>query len=407
MRAEIIAVGTELLIGQIVNTNARYISRKLNDFGVSVYHHSVVGDNSERIKEIFGAALKRSDLVVITGGLGPTEDDLTKEAVCEFLGVDLIPDDDILDGIERYFRSRNIDMAKSNKKQAYVPEGACILHNMKGTAPGFYIRHENKGIVILPGPPIEMEPMFEYFLSRYLSRDNIIYSKYVSIFGIGESAVEERILDLIHRYDRITLATYANIGQVVIRVTTSAINKTEAEQQMKEVTDALHLRFGDNIFSDKDISLPEAVADLLIKKSRTVAVAESCTGGMISKYLTDIPGASAYFPGSVVPYSNDAKNKVLGIQSALIKDSGAVSGKVCGLMAKSISELMNADIGLSVTGIAGPGGGNAEKPVGTVYIGIFNGEEIKVKRHIFNGDRNKIRTMTAMTALDMLRRELI
>jgi len=407
MRAEIIAVGTELLIGQITNTNARHISRKLNEYGISVYYHSVVGDNRDRIKEVFKTALERSDLVVMTGGLGPTEDDLTKEAVCESLNIELVLDENILSMIQGYFSKRNIKMARSNEKQAMVPKGAFILHNEKGTAPGFYIKNGEKGIVILPGPPMEMEPMFDYYLSTFLSKDTTIFSKFINIFGIGESTVEERILDLIHADDSITLATYASIGQVVIRITTIAENELLAESRMKKILDILHERFGENIFSDEETTLPIKVSRLLYEHGKTVAVAESCTGGLISKIVTDQPGATKIYLGGVVAYDNYFKQRFLRVSSDLLREEGAVSGNVCRQMAESVASDSGADFGLAVTGIAGPSGGTQDKPIGTVYIGICSNGVTKVKKHIFNGDRNKIRNMAAMTALDMLRRELL
>jgi nicotinamide-nucleotide amidase len=407
MKAEIIAVGTELLIGQIANTNARYISKKLNEYGISVYYHTVVGDNKGRMTEILKTALERSDVIVLTGGLGPTEDDLTKETVCEYLNIKLELDNDILASIEDYFKHKNIVMAKSNSKQAYVPDGAIVLYNQKGTAPGFCINHKDKKIVILPGPPVEMEPMFDDFLIRYLSKEVTIYSRFINIFGIGESAVEERILDLIHRQNSITIATYVNFGQVMIRLTTQAKNKTDAEDRLRSTICELHSRFGNDIYSDEDISLPEKVTSLLFSQDRTVAIAESCTGGLISKMITDQAGVSRIFLGGIVAYSNSLKEKYLQIDKDMLSRHGAVSEAVCSAMAENIAILSGADIGLSVTGIAGPGGGTDEKPVGTVYIGVYSGGNVKVKKCMFNGDRNKIRNMAAMTSLDMLRRELI
>jgi nicotinamide-nucleotide amidase len=407
MKAEIIAVGTELLIGQITNTNARYISEKLNEYGVSVFFHTVVGDNNGRIKEVLHTALSRSDIVVITGGLGPTEDDLTKEAVCEYLDIRLEIDEDILSSIEEYFKNRNITMVQSNIKQAYVPAGSVVLYNQKGTAPGFFIDHNEKKIVILPGPPVEMEPMFDDYLKKYIAKEATVYSRFINIFGVGESIAEERILDLIHRQSGITLATYANFGQVTIRVTTIAENSAEGEKKLKSTIDELHTRFGNDIYTDEDKSLSEKVAELLCKNSKTICVAESCTGGLVSKMLTDRAGASKFFLGGIVAYSNFFKMIYLSIPGEVLEKHGAVSEAVCRSMAENAVRMTNADIGLSVTGIAGPGGSTAEKPVGTVYIGICSKGTTRVKKCSFNGDRNKIRNMAAAASLDMIRRELL
>jgi nicotinamide-nucleotide amidase len=407
MKAEIIAVGTELLIGQITNTNARYISEKLNEYGVSVFYHTVVGDNNGRIKKVLRTALSRSDMIVITGGLGPTEDDLTKETVCEYLGIKLEPDEDILASIKEYFKNRNITMAQSNIKQAYVAAGSVVLYNQKGTAPGFYITHNDKKIVILPGPPVEMEPMFDNYLKNYLAKEATVYSKFINIFGVGESVAEERILDLIHRQSEITLATYANFGQVTIRVTTKAENSAEGEKKLKSTIDELHARFGNDIYSDEDKSLSEKVAELLCEKSKTICIAESCTGGLVSKMLTDRAGASGFFLGGIVAYSNFFKMIYIGIEKKLLEKYGAVSEAVCRSMAENAVRLTDADIGLSVTGISGPGGSTEEKPIGTVYIGICSKGTTKVKKCCFNGDRNKIRNMAAATSLDIIRRELL
>lgn len=407
MKSEIIAVGTELLIGQIVNTNARYISRKLNEHGISVYYQSVVGDNKQRIIETLNTAILRSDLIVITGGLGPTEDDITKETVCELMNMQLLLDEDILKTIKGYFNSRNIEMTKNNMKQAFVPEKAHILHNQKGTAPGFYIIDGNKRIVVLPGPPIEMQPMFDNFLNIYLSKENTIYSKYINIFGVGESAVEDKIIDLIRRDENITLATYASIGQVIIRITTMAENDRIAETKMKEIIDELYKRFGKNIFSDEEITLPIKISRLLYEKNKTLAIAESCTGGLISKIITDQPGASKIYLGGVVAYNNSIKKSFLNIDETVIDTYGAVSEEVCKEMVLNIIRSSASDYGIAVTGIAGPTGDTEDKPVGTVYIGVSDGSKTKIKRFFFNGDRNKIRNMSAMTSLDMLRREFL
>ena len=407
MKAETIAVGTELLIGQIANTNAKHISKKLNEHGISVYYHSVVGDNKERIKGLLDIAVERSELIVFTGGLGPTEDDLTKETICEYFDIGLYLDQDILDMIESYFVNRNIPMVKSNKKQAYLPEGCVVLYNRYGTAPGFYLDIMGVRIVVLPGPPAEMEPMFDDFLKHHLIKDKTIYSRFVNIFGIGESTVEEKILDIIHQNSAVTLATYASYGQVVIRVTTMAKDEVSAGAEMKYILEALHKRFGPFIFSDEEeTTLPVILVKMLSDKNIKLAAAESCTGGMISKLITDCAGASECFLGGVIAYSNQIKTDILGVMPKTLEENGAVSEKTCLEMAAGIKRLTGADIGVAVTGIAGPGGGSDDKPVGTVYISICSGAG-KVKAYSFTGSRDKIRNMAALYALDMVRREFL
>ena len=407
MNAEIIAVGTELLIGQIANTNAQYISRKLNEMGVYVYYHQVVGDNIDRITETFTNALKRADIVVVTGGLGPTEDDLTKETIAKLMDLELVVNEEIMSSIKQYFSIRNREMVKSNIKQAYVPENSIPLFNNKGTAPGIYIEKGNKKVILLPGPPIEMKPMFDDFIANYLKKEQTVFSKYVNIFGIGESETEHKIKDLIHKYDDISLATYASLGQITIRITTTAKNDAEGLNKVNDLVSEIKERFNDNIYALKEIKLPNKVFEMLIETKNTISFAESCTGGLISKYITDISGSSSVYKGSVVAYHNSIKELLLNVKGETIRTYGAVSEETCMEMAHNIRKLTNSDFGISTTGIAGPTGGTDNKPVGTVFIGVNSKNGTKVKKLNINGDRNKIRCVSAMNALDLLRRELL
>lgn len=309
MIAEILAVGTELLMGQISNTNAQYISRRLNDTGVNVYFHSVVGDNPNRIKECLTLALKRSDAIIITGGLGPTRDDLTKETVSEIFGRKLIVNENCLNKIKTYFKNMNRPMVESNLKQAYFPENSVIMENSEGTAPGCYIEDNGKVVFMLPGPPSEMKPMFEkYVIPYFYSRTNCrIVSKYVKVFGIGESSVEKAIIDLIDRQSNPTIAPYAGSDIVTLRVSLRCDNDEIPEARLSPVIESIKERLGQAVFTVEDETMEEVVANLLMKKGITLALAESCSGGNLSALLTSMPGISQVFERAVVPPATDQK----------------------------------------------------------------------------------------------------
>ncbi|HPU42478.1 MAG TPA: competence/damage-inducible protein A, partial [Acetivibrio clariflavus] len=316
MDAEILAVGTELLMGQIANTNAQYISQRLNDIGINVYYHSVVGDNPVRLKSALELALKRSDVVIMTGGLGPTQDDLTKETVSEIMGKKLVLHDESLKRIENYFKRLNRPLTKNNIKQAYLPEDCLVIKNDNGTAPGCIIEKENKIVVMLPGPPSEMRPMLDdtvipYFKSK--SQEKIV-SKYLRIFGIGESLLEEKLMHLIEKQDNVTIATYAKEGEVTIRITNKSNDEAVALRELAHVEEEIAKVVGDALYSDEDKELYQIVGEMLINKGITIAFAESCTGGLISSVITDIPGISAVFDRAVVSYSNKSKVENLGVK---------------------------------------------------------------------------------------------
>lgn len=409
MRAEILAVGTELLLGQIANTNAQYISSKLPEAGVGVYYHSVVGDNPDRLEDCLKLALKRCDIVITTGGLGPTQDDLTKETISRVCGKKLVLHQESLNDIRNYFSSLGRQMTPNNEKQAYMPEGCIILKNTNGTAPGCIIETGGKIVVMLPGPPAEMKPMFLDYVIPYFKNKGAysIESVILRVFGIGESAMETKIMDLIDAQTNPTIATYAKEGEVSIRVTASVLKGESADSILIPVVNEIKRRTGDNLYSDKDKTLDAVVAELLTKNNITIGTAESCTGGLISEKLTDIPGISQVFMGGAVTYSNEAKVEYLGVKEQTIKAHGAVSRETASEMAEGIRKRLKTDIGISVTGIAGPGGGTAEKPVGLVYIGLSSESGTVTKELRLSGNRKKIRTITALNVFDLIRRHIL
>jgi nicotinamide-nucleotide amidase len=408
MVAEIIAIGTELLMGQIANTNAQYISGRLPDIGVYAYYHTVVGDNRERMIACIKNALSRADIIITTGGLGPTQDDITREAVSEILEKPLVSDARCLADIEAFFKRIGREMTSNNIKQAMFPEGAVIVKNPNGTAPGCIIEHRDKTIIMLPGPPNEMKPMFDNFIMPYLAKkgDLKLKSVYIRTFGIGESALEDAIEDLVSKQKNPTIATYASVGQVTVRITARYSEEEKADDILKPVKDEIMKRLGDKIYSEENKELYEVVCELLLKKKTTVSLAESCTGGMISACLTDYPGISEVYLGGVNAYSNEMKMNLLGVSEETLDRYGAVSEACAVEMAKGIQNRTNSDIALSVTGIAGPGGGTKDKPVGLVYVSLVTKCDVWVKRLNLWGDRSRIRANTTLHALDMIRRYL-
>lgn len=375
MNCELISVGTEILLGDILNTNVQYLSKALAALGIGVTHHSTVGDNKQRLLDTLETAFTRCDAVILTGGLGPTPDDLTKETCAEYFGKELYLDDKILEEIESYFKLKNIKMPESNKKQALVPEGSIILENNNGTAPGFIMEKDGKIIVILPGPPKEMVPMYRESVEPYLRKftNEIILSKNIRTFGIGESAMSELVEDLLEGSNP-TVAPYAKSGEALLRVTAKAESEEDAEKLMTPVIDEIKSRLGDYIYGIDCASIEEAVAKLLMEKKQTVAFAESCTGGLCAKRLTDIPGTSEIFHCGVVSYSNDIKMKVLGVKTETIEQYTEVSLECAKEMAEGVRLLADADYGVSITGYAGPGD---DGEVGLIYIGISDKNETR------------------------------
>ena len=409
MIAEIVTVGTEILLGNIVNTNSAYLAVECANLGLTVYYQSVVGDNEERMKAVIRTALDRSDVVILTGGLGPTEDDLTKEVTAEVMGMPLV--EDSKERIERYmkeYKKNNSQrrITSNNYKQALIPEGALVLDNHNGTAPGLILEKDGKIAILLPGPPVELKPMFTEEVYPYLRKKQpeIIYSQVVKICGIGESQVAEDIQDMIQAQTNPTIAPYAKIGEVHLRITAKASDEKEGKKLIKPVVRELKRRFGRNIFAtEAEKTLEEAVVDMLRDQQLTLALAESCTGGEIAARIVNVPGASQVFTHGFVTYSNRAKRKCLGVKKATLKLEGAVSAKCAKEMAKGGCNAAEADICLSITGLAGPDGGTKETPVGTVFMGCcYNGKVVTREFH-FTGNRTKIRQQATAHALAFLR----
>lgn len=412
MRAELISTGTELLLGQILNTNAQFLGQRLALLGIDVYFQTTVGDNAGRLTEIFNASLGRADLIIVTGGLGPTEDDLTKETIAQALGLGMLMDKASLNHVEEFFRVRGRTMPETNKKQALAPEGAMVIPNSMGTAPGVLIEHSGKIIVILPGPPVEMQPMFtetvEPFLSKKIGKDNsVIVSRVLKILGMGESTVEEKIKDLVDSQTNPTIAFLAPRGEVYIRLTAKTRTNAEAGRLIKSVEKEIRQRLGQFIYGEDDDSLEKVVADLLQKHNLTLSTAESCTGGMIAQRLTNVPGVSENFMYGVVSYSNESKIQLLGVSPVILEKHGAVSEETALEMVKGVRQACGTDLAVSVTGIAGPAGGTPEKPVGLVFIGFADHDTTIVQRFLFTGNREVIRWQTANVALNMVRRYLL
>jgi len=409
MVAEVISVGTELLLGQILNTNSQYLAQKLAELGIDLYFQTTVGDNMERLKIAIDTAVKRADILIFTGGLGPTSDDITKEAVADYFGLTLVLDEGVLRRIEKFFERRQANMPEINKKQAYVPEGAKVLHNKNGTAPGLIIEKDGKIAILLPGPPFEMQPMFEEQVLPYLERfsKQKIYSRVLKFVGIGESSIEEALKDLILSQTDPTLALYAKPFEVELRITTKKESEEIAKSLLQSMEDRIRERLGEYIYGVDGQLLEEVVVSLLAEKRLKVSIAESCTGGLICNKITNVPGASEVFDRGFIVYSNEAKMKLLGVPEQVLKEYGAVSSQTAKYMAQGALSNSLARIALSVTGIAGPGGGSETKPVGLVYIGIATKDNSESFEFRFSGDRLRIKEMTSKAALNILRKKII
>ena len=409
MTAEILAVGTELLMGQIANTNAQYLSRRLADLGIRVLWHSVVGDNPERLAQSVRLALSRADLVITTGGLGPTKDDLTKETVAQALGLPLVCHDDILARIETFFRQIGREMVPSNAKQAWLPQDCVPVPNPNGTAPGCLLEREDRVVVLFPGPPKEMIPMFEQTVFPWLRQRSgrVLASRMLRVFGLGESQMEARILDLVDAQQNPTIAPYVGDGDVVIRVTASAPTDEAATAMLSPVVEAITQRLGGCVYTTTGESLEEVVAQLLKARGLTVSCAESCTGGLIAARLVNVPGVSDVFERGYVVYADKAKREELGVSGETLARYGAVSAQVAREMADGLIRKTGCDVAVAVTGIAGPGGGTPEKPVGLVHVCVKTPQDERSREIRLNGNRERVRTMTVLHALDLVRRSLL
>ncbi|MDO4329059.1 MAG: competence/damage-inducible protein A [Lachnospiraceae bacterium] len=411
MVCELISVGTELLLGNIVNTNTQFLAEKCALLGLSMYHQVTVGDNKERLAEVIRTALKRSDIVILCGGLGPTEDDLTKEVCSEVMDFPLVEDAHTKERLVEYFKNSIYkQITDNNWKQAMVPDGAKILDNDNGTAPGLILEKYGKSAILLPGPPNELIPMFMNQVYPYLQnlQPEIIRSQMVKICGVGESRVEDTLLDLIDKQTNPTIATYAKTGEVHLRVTAKAASEEEADKLIKPVVKEIKKRFGDSVYSVKeDETLEMAVVKLLKKLELTVTTAESCTGGMLAARLVNVPGVSDVFREGFITYANKSKRKILGVSKSTLKKYGAVSEQTAKEMATGGVFATDADVCIAITGLAGPDGGTDEKPVGLVYIACYLKDNVTVEKYQFKGDRNKIREQSVVKALDLLRRSIL
>ena len=403
--AEILCVGTELLLGEVVNTNAAYISRELAKLGISVYHTSVVGDNPKRLSEAVKTALNNADLLVLSGGLGPTYDDLTKETVAEALSLPMVRDENILREIEEYFASSGRKMPENNAKQADIPLGAQALKNRTGTAPGIFIEKDEKVVVLLPGPPFELIPMFEEFVFPKLREksDKILVSHNIHIMGMGESEVETHLIDLMKNSANPSLAPYAKEGEMRLRVGALASSEAEGERMCQEMIEKVrNTAVGEYIYALDAELIEKLVVDLLKEKGLTLSCAESCTGGYFGKRITDVSGASKVFKGGFITYSNEAKIELLGVNPETIEKYSAVSPQTAEEMAQGARERLKTDIAISITGEAGPDPDPATKQsVGTVFIGISTRESTySIKLTIASQrDREYIRRVASSRAM--------
>ena len=410
MKAEIIAVGTEILLGDIVNTNAKYLSKELAKIGINVYRQEVIGDNEDRLLDLFQEAFKRCDIVITTGGLGPTADDLTKETACKYFGMDLELHEESLKALKEYFTRMNREITENNLKQVYFPKEAKVLPNPNGTAPGAILEKDNKMIIILPGPPKEMKPMFDNYVKGYLASkgDGIIISKVLRFLGIGESQMATKVKDYIDNGVNPTVAPYAKEDDVLLRVSAKGKSEEEALKLIEPVANEIKDIMGIDFYGEgEDNTIQDVVAKLLIEKNLTIASAESCTGGYIAGRLVSCAGISSVFLEGAVTYSNEAKMRTLKVNKSTLDSVGAVSEETAREMAEGIAKRAGTDIGISTTGIAGPGGGTKEKPVGLVYMGLYYKGKVKAYRFVFNGNREKVRNKAAVTALDLVRRAII
>ena len=409
MIIELISVGTEILLGNITNTNARYLAEECAVLGLSNYYQVTVGDNEERLSDAIRTALGRADIVLLTGGLGPTEDDLTRETVAKVLGRGMHEEPKVHQQIADYFKRMGIDKPTSNNwRQAMVIDGAEVVENYNGTAPGLIVKTDDgKVVIMIPGPPEEMQMMFQKSIAPYLAGMNkhVICSKTIKICGMGESKVADVIADMIQTQTNPTIAPYAKGGEVHLRITASGSDPKEARTSMKPIVNELKKRFGDLIYTTRENeTLEQHVIGLLKRRQMTLTTAESCTGGLLAGTLINVPGASDIYNEGYITYANESKHKILGVKNKTLKNDGAVSEACAKEMAKGAAKAAGARAAVAVTGIAGPGGGTEEKPVGLVYIACCIDEKVWVERYQMSGDRQKIRNITVKRALDMLRR---
>ena len=412
MIAELIAVGTELLLGNIANTDGQFLSEKLSTMGIIVHHHTVVGDNPARLAEALETARKRADIIITTGGLGPTYDDLTKQTICKTFGKELELHEDILEEIKTWFQTKlGKTMPENNVQQALLPVGCTVFDNPVGTAPGCAFEKDGVHVLMLPGPPFECKYMFENRAAKYLEQftDGVIVSHEIKIFGMGESSVEEALREPMTRLTNPTLAPYAKLNECMVRATAKAETKEKAEELLGPLVEQVKETLGDVIYGIDVESLEEVVSGLLREKGLTLSAAESCTGGLIAKRMTDLAGASNVFRGGVVSYTNGVKAGVLGVPEELLEEFGAVSEPVARAMAECCRKVCGSDLAVSVTGVAGPDTDDRGNEVGTVYIALARAEDTICKKLSCGKGRgrDRVRSAAASNAFDMIRRQLL
>jgi nicotinamide-nucleotide amidase len=409
-RIEIIAVGNELLTPYYQDTDSIYITQRLNDLGIEINFKSIVGDSRDDLADCISSSLVRSDIIFLIGGLGPTEDDRTREVVASTLGKKLIFEEKILNKIRQRFELRGFEMPSVNNKQAYIIEDSSILENKHGTAPGLWLEAGDKLLILLPGPPHEIKPMFEnYVWPRFLEfQKQFVARRVLKTSGLTESKIDSILLDVYPLQPSVNLTTLAYPGQIELHLFSRSMEShKKADEALDDLEYDLQKRLGDNIFSSSGEELEEVVGSLLRQAQKTLSIAESCTGGLLGHRITNVSGSSDYFQQGVLTYSNDSKVQLLNIPYDLILQHGAVSHEVAKAMAIGIRKISGSDIALSITGIAGPNGGSPEKPVGLVYVGLsWEGDE-EVAKNIFLGNREIIKTQSSQKALDMLRRHLL
>ena len=410
LSAEIIAVGSELLTPEKTDTNGLWLTEKLNEVGVEVMLKTIVGDDEARLEETIRDAVKRSDIVITTGGLGPTEDDVTRQVSGRAVGRELVYHDEIEAHLRERFRSWGREMPEINKRQAYVIDGAEILPNPNGSAVGMMLDLEKKLFVVLPGPPRENKPMYENFVAarvRDLAGEICVRRRILRVSGMGESAVDEVIAPIYKSYQSVQTSILFSKSEIEVHLAAKASNENEALDVLEELSGKIADALGIAVFATNGETLEQVIGDMLSQSGKTLAVAESCTGGLIGMRLTDVAGSSRYFVEGIVAYSNEAKMRTLGVHEKTLIDHGAVSAETAEAMAAGVREYAGSDYGISVTGIAGPDGGSEEKPVGTVFVGYADAEKTRSVKFVFPGDRYLIRWRSSQAALDYLRRQMI
>lgn len=412
MNAELISAGTELLLGEIVDTNAAYVSQKLAEIGVDVYYRHTVGDNLGRLVEVLRHAFQRSDVVIITGGLGPTQDDITREAIAEATSRPLFRSPEAVATLRAFFAARGRVPTDSNFRQADLPQGGAHLENSCGTAPGIRLEHEQGVVFALPGPPVELKPMFEnavipYLLEALGARHERLYTRTLLLCDIGESNVADILGDIIGEQTDPTIALYASPAQVRVRMATKAADEQAAQERLAATEQLVRERLGEHVWGVDDDTMESAIGRLLCERGASLAVAESCTGGLLASRITDVPGSSDYFRGCVVAYHNEIKMRVLGVPESILQEHGAVSEQCAEAMVQGVRSALAADYAVATTGIAGPGGGTEQKPVGLVYVGVGDETGTHVESFNWPGSRAQFKSRVTQIALNLLRKRII